>query len=95
MQLHWVLRAISMARQYLLWESIERNQYCKPSTDFRRLDKRSPIQGRNKPPLLLTPPQRKLLVGEFPLGIFATRATRLLFDVAPDDLFVLYTERRD
>jgi sigma-B regulation protein RsbU (phosphoserine phosphatase) len=89
---------ISMAKvNYLLWESIERNQYV---TAFYGLldasnNTRSYSNAGHNPPLLLTADGRIKFIhrGEQPLGMFRdTRYHDYYLSFEPGDLLVLYTD---
>jgi len=89
---------ISMAKvNYLLWESIERNQYV--TAFYGILDASSRTlaytNAGHNPPLLLDADgeSRFLERGNIPLGIFPqTRYHEYYLTIEPDQLFVLYTD---
>ncbi len=89
---------ISMAKvNYLLWESIERNQYV--TAFYGIFDASSKTlsytnAGHNPPLLLDAQGNSKFLDrGNIPLGIFHdTRYHEYYLTLEPDDLFVLYTD---
>lgn len=89
---------ISMAKvNYLLWESIERNQYV--TAFYGILDASSRIlsytNAGHNPPLLLDANGNATFLdrGNIPLGIFSdTRYHEYYLTVEPGQLFVLYTD---
>jgi sigma-B regulation protein RsbU (phosphoserine phosphatase) len=89
---------ISMAKvNYLLWESIERNQYVTAFYGIFDASSKtlSYTNAGHNPPLLLNAAgnSRFLDRGNIPLGIFNdTRYHEYYLTLEPDDVFVLYTD---
>ncbi len=89
---------ISMAKvNYLLWESIERNQYVTAFYGILDASNRTLAYtnaGHNPPLLLDSEGNAEFLTrGSIPLGIFRdTRYHEYYLTLAPNELFVLYTD---
>jgi sigma-B regulation protein RsbU (phosphoserine phosphatase) len=89
---------VSMAKvNYLLWESIERNQFVTAFYGILDITNRtlSYTNAGHNPPLLLTNDGKYQFIerGSLPLGMFKdTRYHEYYLTIAPGDMLVLYTD---